>query len=512
MWKTLLTLSALVIELKAQPEEELIFYDDFSELNLNVWQHEITLGGGGNWEFQYYTNNRTNSYVEDGVLYIKPTLLSDYIGEDGVTGVTPTTLEVWGTTPADQCTSNMFYGCSRTSNAAARIALNPIQSARLRTSGTFSFRQVARSHVYGRVEIEAKLPRGDWLWPALWALPEHNAYGEWPASGEIDIMEARGNAPGYAAQMAGISGGYDSMSSAYHWGPHYTLDRWDRSFNAFSLPDGDTTFADEFHTFGLYWDEKEMYTYVDSDDQMLQPTPSCLQKTNETNGSIGGFDEEFPGMHNPWMNRNGPYDKHFYLVMNVAVGGVSGFFPDGFDGKPWQDTDSDAAMKFWEDRENWLKTWDLEGTDSAMAVRSVKVWQKARDFYPEIHYAQANKPFARAEALNKSQAMEEATEEGEEVEGSDSEGEEGEGEGDRGLEVTPRAAAGDTTTATPTAATTAATTPNLLSQDGQQGGYISGIGLSLLILCMALVGATSGAIAAKIVTRRSTVGYTLIRP
>ena len=41
--------------------------------------------------------------------------------------------------------------------------------------------------------LKAKLPKGDWLWPAIWMLPRYNEYGQWPASGEIDIMESRGN-------------------------------------------------------------------------------------------------------------------------------------------------------------------------------------------------------------------------------------------------------------------------------------------------------------------------------
>jgi Glycosyl hydrolases family 16 len=44
-----------------------------------------------------------------------------------------------------------------------------------------------------RLEVEAKLPRGDWIWPAVWLLPEDDAYGRWPASGEIDMLESRGN-------------------------------------------------------------------------------------------------------------------------------------------------------------------------------------------------------------------------------------------------------------------------------------------------------------------------------
>ena len=40
---------------------------------------------------------------------------------------------------------------------------------------------------YGKVEVRAKLPRGDWLWPAIWMLPKDNKDGPWPLSGEIDV-------------------------------------------------------------------------------------------------------------------------------------------------------------------------------------------------------------------------------------------------------------------------------------------------------------------------------------
>merc|ERR1712076_290832 len=43
----------------------LVFEDNFDKLNLDNWEHETTAGGGGNWEFQYYLNNRTNSYVKN---------------------------------------------------------------------------------------------------------------------------------------------------------------------------------------------------------------------------------------------------------------------------------------------------------------------------------------------------------------------------------------------------------------------------------------------------------------
>ena len=48
---------------------------------------------------------------------------------------------------------------------------------------------------YGRVEIRAKHPGGRGLWPAIWMMPQYSVYGGWPASGEIDIFEGRGQNP-----------------------------------------------------------------------------------------------------------------------------------------------------------------------------------------------------------------------------------------------------------------------------------------------------------------------------
>ena len=56
-------------------------------------------------------------------------------------------------------------------------------SARLTTKGSHSIR-------FGKVEVVAKLPRGDWLWPAIWMAPLNSVYGPWPLSGEIDVRSA----------------------------------------------------------------------------------------------------------------------------------------------------------------------------------------------------------------------------------------------------------------------------------------------------------------------------------
>lgn len=332
--------------------ESLVFCDDFDDLDLQVWNHEITLGGGGNWEFEWYTNNRSNSFVENGVLAIKPTLTADYIGADNLDN--GYVLEVWGNTPAGQCTGNQFYGCSRTAGSGGNI-LNPIQSAALRTSSSFSFK-------YGRLEIRAKLPLGDWIWPAMWLLPRWESYGGWPASGEIDLMESRGNGASYPAA------GVNSFASTLHFGPNWDADGWSTSHSQYTTPTG-TTLHDDFHVYGLYWDATQLYTYID------QPTNRVLEvRFNESLWKLGGFDQT--GRDNPWRFRNfaAPFDREFYVIFNVAVGGTHSYWPDGLGGKPWNDWDPHAVNAFYQAINTWLATWG-NGTQSALMVDWIRVYQ-----------------------------------------------------------------------------------------------------------------------------------------
>jgi len=341
----LLLLAVVVCSVSA---ETLIFSEDFNEFDLSKWGHEITLGGGGNWEFEYYSNNRTNSFVRDGILYIKPTLTADTIGEANVIG-NSYTLDVWGSTPADMCTGNAFYGCSRTSQGGGNY-LNPIQSARIRTVDSFAFK-------YGRIEVVAKLPLGDWLWPAIWMLPKYNSYGNWPASGEIDIMESRGNSNGYPE-------GVNTISSTLHWGPYWNANRYTLTHGAYTLATGD--FSEKFHTFGLVWTEKQLKFYVDSESTVVLNVA-----INSSFWDLGGFPA---GTNNPWEGRpnNAPFDQQFYLVLNVACGGTNGYFPDGVGGKPWSDTDPHSVNSFYNAKGAWYPTW--KGDSAAMQIDSVKVW------------------------------------------------------------------------------------------------------------------------------------------
>ena len=161
----------------------LVLDDDFSSLDLSgTWTRDVELGGFGNGEFQMTTDDSANSYIKNGQLYIRPTLTSDDIGADKVINGGSVTLD--GCTASTDSSSSGSDGSSSANCTATSDGTNvipPVKSARLHTKGHYSIQ-------YGRVEVSAKLPRGDWLWPAIWMLPVSTTkYGRWPQSGEIDV-------------------------------------------------------------------------------------------------------------------------------------------------------------------------------------------------------------------------------------------------------------------------------------------------------------------------------------
>ena len=62
--------------------ETIIFQDKFDTLNFDTWQHEMTMSGGGNWEFEMYVNDKRNAFVKNNTLFMKPTFTADVLGED----------------------------------------------------------------------------------------------------------------------------------------------------------------------------------------------------------------------------------------------------------------------------------------------------------------------------------------------------------------------------------------------------------------------------------------------
>ena len=178
---------------------------------------------------------------------------------------------------------------------ARREAQNGFQftSARINTRGRFALR-------YGRIEARIRLPAGQGLWPAFWLLPQEDAYGGWAASGEIDIMEA---------VNLGGSGG-NTVHGTLHYGGAWPNNRSSANRHAVG---GDIT--ENFHVYALEWDEREMRWYV---DDTLYATESEWSTTAAS----------FPA----------PFDRPFYIILNLAVGG-------GFPGPPNAATNFPAALE-----------------------------------------------------------------------------------------------------------------------------------------------------------------------
>ncbi|KII85577.1 glycoside hydrolase family 16 protein [Plicaturopsis crispa FD-325 SS-3] len=335
----------------------LVMQDDFDTLDLtNNWSKDIELGGFGNGEFQMTTDSSDNMYINDGQLYIVPTLTSDTLGTDAIFN--------GGNYTLDNCSTDNSTACSVSSSSDTDTVINPVMSGRLNTKGKVTLQ-------YGKVEIRAKLPTGDWLWPAIWMLPEDNEYGEWPMSGEMDIMEARGNKPSAQGQ------GTNFVRSSLNYGPLDSLTH--TIFGWYSLKR--TTLAQGFHTYSVEWTGDFMRFYTDSRLNAMLDLRTRNEKESFWNQA--GFPETAQNGSSKVVINNiysggansAPFDKSFYLLIDLAVGGTSGWFPDGVDGKPWYDASSTAMHDFAKAQDTWHATWPSNVNDLAFRIDYVKMWK-----------------------------------------------------------------------------------------------------------------------------------------
>ncbi|KKY13700.1 putative gram-negative bacteria binding [Phaeomoniella chlamydospora] len=293
--------------------------DNFTTLDLDVWTRYVQLDGFGTGSFDWTTEDSRNSYVDDDGLHIVPTMTLETSNITYRQLTNNYTMNLTSTT----CTARSHFmtsyselndTCTSTSNSTLGTIINPVRSARLSTKGKKSIK-------YGRVEVVAKLPRGDWLWPAIWMLPEHNTYGDWPASGEIDLSETRGNDRTYTS-------GRDRSGSTLHWGTDSTNDAWYKTYNTFTMKQGD--FSDDFHTFGMEWSEEYLFTWIDNrNNKLLNVNFGSKYGTLWERGNFANDISEGTVPVDPWSQTgryNTPFDESFYLILNVAVGSTSGYF------------------------------------------------------------------------------------------------------------------------------------------------------------------------------------------
>ncbi|PSK51907.1 hypothetical protein B9Z65_3174 [Elsinoe australis] len=338
-----------------------ILDDNFTTgIDPGVWNYEIQRGGFGVQSFDWTTDDPSNIYTDEKGLHIVPTLTVNYSNFKPEMILDGWTLNL---TADGTCTSKLVSDCVVTSNSTNGAIINPVRSARINTRNK-------RAIKYGKVEVQAKLPVGDWIWPAIWMMPQEDVYGQWPLSGEIDIMESRGNFPGFP------SGGRDTVSSALHWGPNTAGDAYWRTLGLHYLPRDD--FSKGFHTFGLEWGEKYMFMYLDS--RLLQVFFIKWKSGSMWDRGKFGSNSNQSALNDPWTwtgRPNTPFDQDFFLIMNVAVGGQNGFFVDGIGNKPWLDKNDAAPRAFWNAANLWYPTWG-GGDTAGMTVRSVKMWSLGR--------------------------------------------------------------------------------------------------------------------------------------
>lgn len=188
------------------------------------WGYNLGAGGWGNNEVQFYTDRPENSIVEGGSLKIK-VVKENYSG-------------------------------------------SPYTSARLLSQNKYSFK-------YGKAEIKAKLPVGGGTWPAIWMLGNNIGSVSWPACGEIDIMEHKGN-----------------ELNKIHSTLHYPGRSGGNADGGSKVISNATT---EFHKYTLEWSATSIKMFVD----------------------------DLP-IHSVTNTSSLPFNQNFFLILNVAMGGSFG--------------------------------------------------------------------------------------------------------------------------------------------------------------------------------------------
>lgn len=212
---------------ESYPGYTLVWQDEFNGSTIDPanWVHELGASGWGNNELQFYTARPENSFISDGKLVI-------------------------------EAKKENYQGASYT-------------SARMKTAGLREFQ-------YGRIDIRAKLPKGQGIWPALWMLGGNFSTVGWPKCGEIDIMEIIGSEPA-------------KLHGTVHWDNNGSHAQYGQST---TLPSG--TFSDEFHVFTIIWDNQRIRWLLDDVQfNVVDITPAGLSE----------------------------FHNEFFFIFNIAVGG-----------------------------------------------------------------------------------------------------------------------------------------------------------------------------------------------
>lgn len=159
-------------------------------------------------------------------------------------------------------------------------------SGRITTRGNFFT-------LYGYVEARIKLPAVSGMWPAFWMLPQPtsttqtgNEYGGWARNGELDIMEARGRIP-------------TEIDTTLHFGGNWPQNTYKSNKAYLETP------ITEWHTYAVDW-RKEYIAWIVDGVETFRLT----------------YDQWWTAAVSADENPYAPYDKPFYILLNLAVGGT----------------------------------------------------------------------------------------------------------------------------------------------------------------------------------------------
>jgi len=210
-----------------------------------------------------------------------PTIWTYDTGNSGFGNNELETYCAWGssTSPCSTANPSEYVGTDGYLHIVAQQPSSGVYtSARMKTQGLFSFQ-------YGRLEFRAQVPEAQGFWPANWLLGNNIATVNWPACGEMDVLERVNAAATPDWNQGSIHG--TGFTGGTGLGTQYLF------------PSGQT--AAQWHTYGMAWTQGKVTYYVDE-----------IPYATFTTASISGF----PGA--VW-----PFDtgQANFIILNLAIGG-----------------------------------------------------------------------------------------------------------------------------------------------------------------------------------------------
>ncbi|EDW29568.1 GL22887 [Drosophila persimilis] len=304
---------------------QLLFHETFEQLNESRWMHEVRIPlDTKDAEFVLYDGR---ARVQNGNLVIEPILWSSYRPDLSISN---SRLDL-----SERCTGtqNRQKECMlHTSGSGPSAIMPPIVAPRVSTKESFAIK-------YGRIEIRAKVPKGDWLVPLLLLEPLTEWYGQTGyESGQLRVAMARGN-----SKLRMPHGKLVDGRSLYA-GPVLSTDALQRE-DIWVSQRRNIHFGDDFHTYSLDWSSKRLRFSVDG------------QVYGEM---LSGFAEL--DLNTRWK-RGGPmapFDRMFYITLGLSVGGFGDFVDNlrtATYEKPWMNYHPQAKLHFFEAKDHWLPSW-----------------------------------------------------------------------------------------------------------------------------------------------------------